>query len=197
MKNQGLATFRTTAIAAAIALMLGTASAEAVVFSCPTANNVDTDPATVVDCTVDVSGNIHDLDVSLAIEGGGWIDDLEIILSHNGVSVGLYESSADNGGVMDAVFDDAAAGPPPASGNVIGTFQPEGPGTLADFNGLPFSGLWQLSIHDDVVSGDGEDLVRFQLIAQIPEPSSLALLGLGLAAGGILIRRRRKAKHDR
>ena len=94
-------------------------------------------------------------------------------------------------------FDDAAGavvnfGAAP----VAGTFRPTGAGALADFNGQNALGIWTLFIEDTA----GSDSLRFRSFtldistdgAVIPEPASMALVGLGLCAAAFI--RRRKSR---
>jgi hypothetical protein len=76
------------------------------------------------------------------------------------------------------------AGSGPASGSFAGTV---GPLNASQVNTL-LGGLYYINVHSTLVPG-GE--IRGQLL-QVPEPSSLALLGLGTTALGIWLRRKQR-----
>ena len=177
--------------AALIALLanLQTESALAVPFNvaCGGQADIDTNPATVVGCTVGSLGTITDLTVSLEIDdpaGFPYVSDLEIILTNvsAAISVVLYTGSqgAAPEAYMDATFDDTAGAPAPTSGNVIGTFQPVG--SLSAFDGIQLAGDWTLSLQDlSSWPDEGLDLINWGLVGDhVPEPSTELLLAIGL-----------------
>ena len=192
--------------AALIALLatMQTESALAVPFDvgCGGQVDIDTNPPTLVTCTLGAVGPINDLTVSLEIDdpaGFPYVSDLEIILTDDstGVSVVLYTGSqgAFPTAYMDATFDDAAAGPAPTSGNVIGTYLPVD--ALSAFDGLELSGDWTLSLQDLTTwTDEGLDLISWRLTGDhAPEPSTAILLAIGLfglAAAG----RRRSSREN-
>jgi len=178
------------------------ANASAVLFDIagPSADNVDTDPATVVQLNVAETGSILDINIDLVLYELGsapdccYLDNLDITLSHLGMSVLLYPGSFSdtNASEMDAIFDDEAGALAPTSGSVFGTFQPVG--SLSVFDGKELSGLWELTIFDHDFPDDGMDLVSWRIFGetgQVPEPATLTLFGLGLA--GLVFTRRKKA----
>ena len=98
---------------------------------CGAQADIDTNPPTLVACSVGSAGTINDLTVSLEIDdpaGFPYVSDLEIILINDstGISVVLYTGSqaATPEAYMDATFDDAAAAAAPISGDVVGTYLP-------------------------------------------------------------------------
>jgi hypothetical protein len=134
--------------------------------------------------------------------GSGDSFDNEVVfsLSHAGTTVNLvteniWSGSTPGRGVVTMNFDDAGAAFPAAP--TTGTFRAVG--SLSAFNGLSSSGLWTLFIRDTVgadrldyfsacvsINGDAGCGVN-----NVPEPGSLALVGLALAGAGMVRRRRR------
>jgi len=106
------------------------------------------------------------------------------------VLAGTY-SGQTPGARVGVLFDDDAATIVGGSFITSGTFAPIG--SLADFNGEDLLGSWTLNF-TDTVRFDPLSLNAWRIdatIADVPEPSVIALLGLGLAGFGFTRRRKR------
>lgn len=142
--------------------------------------------------TVTGSGRVGDIDVLLNISHT-WDADLVLTLSHGGTTVLLSNRNGGSGGAdyTDTLFDDEAyfainAGDvyPPYTG----AFRPEQ--ALSAFDDQDIAGDWILTA-TDMEAGDTGTINNWSLVAQVPEPASLALFGLGFT-GLCGIRRRRR-----
>jgi len=142
----------------------------------------------------------NDRRADFAFPGEAWMT----LFSPTGVSVALFPSQFFTGpsGAADVtmLFDDeATASLPRTIGE--GTFRPVN--ALSAFDGLDLLGTWTLRIGDTT----GFDPILFRAFtlsatiadpaaeptSAVPEPGSLALLGLGLAGLGALRRKQRAA----
>ena len=148
-----------------------------------------------ISANLSASSNSINLDGSVNSTGGSsFLSELSLTLSSAAgttvdlISTNTYTNVGTSQEFIDLTFDNAGLA---QSGDtlVAGTFAPT-LGSLSDFNGETTSGLWTLTIGDDV-GFDPKSLNSYDLTiitAPIPEPSSTLLLGLG----GLALFTRRK-----
>lgn len=143
---------------------------------------------------VDSHGRVLDVDALLDITHS-YDADLVLSLSHGGTTVLLSNRQGGSGGAnyTGTVFDDEAdigitAGY--AYAPYTGSFRPEQ--ALAAFIGHDVFGDWTLTVTDSE-AGDAGTLDSWGITATVPEPASLALLGLGAAGFAAARRRCRRA----
>jgi len=149
-----------------------------------------------VSSTISVAsyGRILDVDALLNITHS-WDADLVLTLSHGGITVLMSNRNGGSGGAdySDTLFDDSAAvaiNAGYAYAPYSGAFRPEQ--ALSAFNGQDIFGDWTLSV-SDMEAGDSGVLNNWRLSAEVPEPASLALFGLGMM-GLCGVRRRDQAR---
>ena len=144
--------------------------------------------------TITVTGSGRILDVNALVNiTHTWDADLVLMLTHNGVTVLLSNQNGGSGSqnYTNTLFDDSAytainAGY--AYAPYTGSFSPEQ--ALSAFIDMDVAGDWTFTA-TDLYAGDTGVIDNWSLIATVPEPASLALVGLGMM-GLAGIRRRRK-----
>ncbi len=126
-------------------------------------------------------GIIFDINALLNITHS-WDADLVLTLSHGGTTVLLSNRNGGSGGAnyTDTLFDDSAAVAIDAGfayAPYSGSFRPQQ--ALSAFYGQEIFGDWTLSV-TDMEAGDSGVINNWSLAAEVPEPVSLALFGLGM-----------------
>jgi subtilisin-like proprotein convertase family protein len=124
-------------------------------------NDVDTNPATIINLNVPTTGTITDLNLSINLSTP-YADDIDISLIHGATNVLVYDGVGDTlASFINATFDDEAVSNHPVNGTVDGTFKPSN--ALSAFDGQELSGVWQLSLQDTIFADDGTDLVSWSI----------------------------------
>jgi subtilisin-like proprotein convertase family protein len=148
--------------------------------------------------TVGDAFSVQDVDLTLVRLTHSFWADLDIYLSHGGVTVRLTD---DNGGSSDPngdfTFDDEAALGVGAVNTTGGIFRPLN--ALSAFDGLSSAGDWTLRIFDDA-NADAGALTGWKLSLAgaptpggVPEPATWAMMLMGFGGLGAVLRRRRAA----
>lgn len=193
------ASFISTTITSNNSLTIPASGTSGVASSFPTLLDVSGVLGTIVDVNVFLTGVSHTFP-----------DDINIgIVGPTDVAVYLWADAGGGGDIqnLDITFDDAALSAMANGGQILsGSYQvsqfgwdnPNIPASfgsiLADFNGLSANGLWSLYVlyntGGDVGSMQGWGLEIITEVTDVPEPSTLAILGLGLM--GLASRRFKK-----
>ncbi|OUS28810.1 hypothetical protein A9Q98_07240 [Thalassotalea sp. 42_200_T64] len=216
MKHKILAYALATAM-----LLIGAAPASAGIISTFNGSalaDIDAEGGASTTLSITDMGSIMDLNIAMMINNSiaepgffeAFVSDMTITLFHDGVLVTLFSSTGGGDfGIMDIIFDDEAANQVDEGDAMtwMGSWQPDG--LLSAFDGMDISGDWILSFQDNHFSDEGDELIAWSLIVelpdmsggtgggcdgdcgggggnnQIPVPSTVLLFGLGMAALGL------------
>lgn len=106
---------------------------------------------------VEDTGTVTDINCTIWVQHS-WLEDLNIYLTHNGISVELTTNNGSSGdNYWETTFDDEAT--IPIQGQMAdeapftGSYQPEG--FLSSFDGSDMSGIWTLELMDDAQGDQG------------------------------------------
>jgi hypothetical protein len=178
-------------IAGLVLSISGFVNAGVMTYNGPTGTSVDTNPSSLFEIVITDDYLIQDLNVQIELSDSGTLfwTDLDLSLSNGFTTVIMALSqNNDSSGIFDVIFDDEALTSLPTTSNAVGSFQSFQ--NLSAFDGQSTAGTWTLSILDDYIPDENNELVSYSIITAVPEPSSLAIFALGVM--GLAARRFKK-----